>query len=133
MPLPQTSIFSYRVPSPQSAIPSEQDEYRQAFALFDKRGQGRIPREVLGELLRSLGQNPTEREVGELGARVGATCESSEEHRAKREGTAGKRCPSEARIIERSERASQARIPERSENFSAAGKEPRGRGRTAEH
>ncbi|GHJ87506.1 hypothetical protein NliqN6_3908 [Naganishia liquefaciens] len=61
-----------------SAHPSEQDEYRQAFALFDKRGQGRIPKEVLGELLRSLGQNPTEREVGELGARVGATFDYNE-------------------------------------------------------
>lgn len=97
----------------QSAIPSEQDEYRQAFALFDKRGQGRIPREVLGELLRSLGQNPTEREVGELGGRVGATCEfedtdeRSEEvalqaiNRAKRQGAAGKKIHRSQRVHSR--------------------------------
>ena len=51
-------------------------EYQEAFALFDKRGTGRVPKESLGELLRSLGQNPTQREVGELGQRVqGGSCE----------------------------------------------------------
>jgi Ca2+-binding EF-hand superfamily protein len=50
-------------------------EYREAFALFDKRGTGQVPRESLGELLRSLGQNPTQAEVSELERSVGATCE----------------------------------------------------------
>nr|XP_019051229.1 myosin regulatory light chain cdc4 [Kwoniella bestiolae CBS 10118]OCF30159.1 myosin regulatory light chain cdc4 [Kwoniella bestiolae CBS 10118] len=42
---------------------TNQTEYREAFALFDKRGTGQVPRESLGELLRSLGQNPTQAEV----------------------------------------------------------------------
>lgn len=41
-------------------------EYKEAFALFDKRGTGAVPREVLGDLLRALGQNPTQAEVAEL-------------------------------------------------------------------
>jgi len=51
-------------------------EYREAFALFDKRGTGQVPRESLGELLRSLGQNPTQAEVHQLEQSAGATCES---------------------------------------------------------
>jgi Ca2+-binding EF-hand superfamily protein len=50
-------------------------EYQEAFALFDKRGTSRVPRESLGELLRSLGQNPTQREVADLQGKVGGTCE----------------------------------------------------------
>lgn len=41
-------------------------EYKEAFALFDKRGTGAVPREVLGDLLRALGQNPTQAEVAEI-------------------------------------------------------------------
>ena len=41
-------------------------EYKEAFALFDKKGTGAVPREVLGDLLRALGQNPTQAEVTEL-------------------------------------------------------------------
>lgn len=51
-------------------------EYREAFALFDKKGTGQVPRESLGELLRSLGQNPTQAEVGTLQTNLGATCGS---------------------------------------------------------
>ncbi|KAK1923007.1 hypothetical protein DB88DRAFT_511575 [Papiliotrema laurentii] len=47
-------------------------EYKEAFALFDKRGTGQVPRETLGELLRSLGQNPTQAEVAQLEQGVGA-------------------------------------------------------------
>lgn len=50
-------------------------EYREAFALFDKKGTGEVPRESLGELLRSLGQNPTQAEVSALEREIGATCE----------------------------------------------------------
>ncbi|EKD04621.1 hypothetical protein A1Q2_01081 [Trichosporon asahii var. asahii CBS 8904] len=48
-------------------------EYREAFALFDKKGTGEVPRESLGELLRSLGQNPTQAEVFALERDIGAT------------------------------------------------------------
>lgn len=41
-------------------------EYKEAFALFDKKGTGAVPRETLGDLLRALGQNPTQAEVTEL-------------------------------------------------------------------
>jgi len=41
-------------------------EYKEAFALFDKRGTGAVARETLGDLLRALGQNPTQAEVAEI-------------------------------------------------------------------
>ena len=56
-------------------------EYREAFALFDKRGTGQVPRNSLGELVRSLGQNPTQAEVSQLEQNVGATCPSSQQER----------------------------------------------------
>ncbi|KAI5837980.1 hypothetical protein DFP73DRAFT_618042, partial [Morchella snyderi] len=40
--------------------------YKEAFALFDKRGNGRIPLTSLGDLLRACGQNPTNAEVEDL-------------------------------------------------------------------
>ncbi|KAA1131095.1 hypothetical protein PGTUg99_005747 [Puccinia graminis f. sp. tritici] len=43
-------------------------ETKEAFALFDKKGTGTISRESLGDLLRALGQNPTQAEVAELAA-----------------------------------------------------------------
>ncbi|RKP37004.1 EF-hand protein [Dimargaris cristalligena] len=42
------------------------EEFREAFSLFDKTGQGHIPIESLGTLLRALGQNPTETELQEI-------------------------------------------------------------------
>ena len=41
-------------------------EYKEAFALFDKKGTGHVPRETLGDLLRALGQNPTQAEVADI-------------------------------------------------------------------
>ncbi|KAM0750811.1 myosin regulatory light chain cdc4 [Meredithblackwellia eburnea MCA 4105] len=45
---------------------SNDAEAKEAFALFDKRGAGAIPQESLGDVLRALGQNPTQKEVSEL-------------------------------------------------------------------
>jgi Ca2+-binding EF-hand superfamily protein len=45
---------------------SNYSEYKEAFALFDKKGTGAVPRETLGDLLRALGQNPTQAEVSEI-------------------------------------------------------------------
>ncbi|KAF9787986.1 hypothetical protein BJ322DRAFT_1106017 [Thelephora terrestris] len=45
---------------------SDNAEYKEAFALFDKKGTGAIPRDVLGDLLRALGQNPTQAEVADI-------------------------------------------------------------------
>ena len=41
-------------------------EYKEAFALFDKKGTGEVPRESLGDLTRALGQNPTQAEVAHI-------------------------------------------------------------------
>ncbi|WFD24463.1 myosin II light chain [Malassezia equina] len=43
-------------------------EIKEAFALFDKKGTGTIASENLGDLLRALGQNPTQAEVAQLAA-----------------------------------------------------------------
>jgi hypothetical protein len=50
--------------------------YREAFQLFDKRGNGRVDRSALGDLLRACGQNPTLAEIGDLERGVGNDCES---------------------------------------------------------
>jgi Ca2+-binding EF-hand superfamily protein len=48
--------------------------YREAFQLFDKRGNGRVDRGALGDLLRACGQNPTLAEIADLERGVGADC-----------------------------------------------------------
>jgi Ca2+-binding EF-hand superfamily protein len=48
--------------------------YREAFQLFDKRGNGRVDRSTLGDLLRACGQNPTLAEISDLERGVGADC-----------------------------------------------------------
>ncbi len=40
--------------------------YKEAFALFDKRGTQRVQLESLGDLLRACGQNPTLAEIRDL-------------------------------------------------------------------
>lgn len=51
--------------------------YKEAFALFDKRGNGRVALESLGDLLRACGQNPTLAEIRDLEKGVGGDCEFS--------------------------------------------------------
>ncbi|RCI10397.1 hypothetical protein L249_4395 [Ophiocordyceps polyrhachis-furcata BCC 54312] len=46
--------------------------YKEAFALFDKRGNGRVSVDALGDLLRACGQNPTLAEIQELEKTAGA-------------------------------------------------------------
>ena len=41
-------------------------EYKEAFAMFDKDGDGCITTKELGVVMRSLGQNPTEQELQEI-------------------------------------------------------------------
>jgi Ca2+-binding EF-hand superfamily protein len=48
--------------------------YKEAFALFDKRGNGRVALESLGDLLRACGQNPTLAEIKDLERNVGGDC-----------------------------------------------------------
>lgn len=45
-------------------------EFREAFALFDKDGDGLITTKELGTVMRALGQNPTEAELRDLIAEV---------------------------------------------------------------
>ncbi|THV91203.1 EF-hand [Aureobasidium pullulans] len=45
--------------------------YKEAFALFDKRGNGRVQIESLGDLLRACGQNPTLAEISDLEKSIG--------------------------------------------------------------
>ncbi len=40
--------------------------YKEAFALFDKRGTQRVQVDALGDLLRACGQNPTLAEIRDL-------------------------------------------------------------------
>ena len=42
------------------------EEFQEAFSLFDKDGDGIITTKELGTVMRSLGQNPTEAELQEL-------------------------------------------------------------------
>lgn len=51
--------------------------YREAFQLFDKRGNGRVDRGALGDLLRACGQNPTLAEIADLERGVGADCKQA--------------------------------------------------------
>ncbi|KAG9284087.1 hypothetical protein G9A89_022861 [Geosiphon pyriformis] len=48
------------------STPEQLHEYKEAFSLFDKKGNGTISSEALGDLLRALGQNPTQAEVIQL-------------------------------------------------------------------
>jgi Ca2+-binding EF-hand superfamily protein len=49
--------------------------YKEAFALFDKRGNGRVALDSLGDLLRACGQNPTLAEIRDLEKNVSSDCE----------------------------------------------------------
>jgi len=41
-------------------------EFKEAFSLFDKNGDGSISSKELGIVMRSLGQNPTEAELHDM-------------------------------------------------------------------
>jgi len=41
----------------------QKSEYRDAFSLFDKRGDGKIDLKQLGDVVRALGQNPTQADI----------------------------------------------------------------------
>ena len=44
----------------------QQAEYREAFALFDKNGDGCINVVELGTVMRQIGQNPTDTELRDM-------------------------------------------------------------------
>lgn len=47
-------------------VPSRTPEFKEAFSLFDKDGDGTITTKELGTVMRSLGQNPTEAELQDM-------------------------------------------------------------------
>ena len=56
-------------------------EFKEAFSLFDKDGDGTITTKELGTVMRSLGQNPTEAELQDMinevdadGKKLNQTC-----------------------------------------------------------
>ena len=50
---------------------SKLSEFKEAFSLFDKDGDGTITTKELGTVMRSLGQNPTEAELQDMINEVG--------------------------------------------------------------
>ncbi len=49
-----------------SSSPYACAEFKEAFSLFDKDGDGTITTKELGTVMRSLGQNPTEAELQDM-------------------------------------------------------------------
>lgn len=43
--------------------PDQMDDYREAFGLFDRVGDGKVAYEQVADIMRALGQNPTNKEV----------------------------------------------------------------------
>ena len=41
----------------------DQPDFREAFSLFDDRGDDKIPKNLFGEVVRALGLNPTEAQI----------------------------------------------------------------------
>ncbi|CAO3690760.1 unnamed protein product [Umbelopsis ramanniana] len=53
--------------SPATQPSQEQlDDWKEAFSMYDKKGNSTVSSDNLGDLLRGLGQNPTQAEVREL-------------------------------------------------------------------
>lgn len=50
----------------QLNCPFSLTEFKEAFSLFDKDGDGTITTKELGTVMRSLGQNPTEAELQDM-------------------------------------------------------------------
>ena len=50
----------------KSLSPDQISEFKEAFSLFDKDGDGTITTRELGTVMRSLGQNPTEAELQDM-------------------------------------------------------------------
>ncbi|KAF4306255.1 putative calmodulin protein [Botryosphaeria dothidea] len=54
------------IPQADKFTPEEIEKHKAAFDLFDKNGDGDITAKELGEVMRALGQNPTETELEDM-------------------------------------------------------------------
>ena len=54
------------MPENQALSEDEIAEYQEAFMIYDTKGDGMIPANLVGEVIRALGHNPTEAEVKRL-------------------------------------------------------------------
>lgn len=59
---PSSFSITFCIPPLSCACP----EFKEAFSLFDKDGDGTITTKELGTVMRSLGQNPTEAELQDM-------------------------------------------------------------------
>jgi Ca2+-binding EF-hand superfamily protein len=66
---------------------AQSTNFKEAFSLFDKRGNGRVALPDLGDLLRACGQNPTLAEIKDLESQMGGDCK--ETYKRDRETRAG--------------------------------------------
>jgi Ca2+-binding EF-hand superfamily protein len=57
---------------------AQSTNFKEAFSLFDKRGNGRVALPDLGDLLRACGQNPTLAEIKDLEAQMGGDCKKAQ-------------------------------------------------------
>jgi calmodulin len=65
-PLRSLKKFSKRMAEELNLTPEQIAEFREAFNIFDKDGDGRITAKELGTVMRSLGQNPSEAELQDM-------------------------------------------------------------------
>ena len=59
---------------------AQSTNFKEAFSLFDKRGNGRVQLDSLGDLLRACGQNPTLAEIKDLEHQAGGDCKCFSSH-----------------------------------------------------
>merc|ERR1712014_147835 len=66
-PLTQTDTRSNKMPAKDQGFTEDQiEDFKEVFQLFDTKGDGLIQVTQVGEVLRALGQNPTEGDVKKL-------------------------------------------------------------------
>ncbi|KGK40671.1 ribonucleoside-diphosphate reductase large chain [Pichia kudriavzevii] len=62
-----SKVIACAIDNPEACtIPEQIEEFKEAFAIFDKNGDGKISPSELGTVMRALGQNPTQQELNDL-------------------------------------------------------------------
>lgn len=73
--------LSFRIVQADQLTEEQIAEFKEAFSLFDKDGDGTITTKELGTVMRSLGQNPTEAELQDMINEVDADGELQSDYR----------------------------------------------------